>query len=161
MALGVAVAVVVVFGVVRVMGGESDHVRTAGAEQPGGSSVPPNSPFTEEPRRSPAKSAAKAIAKEDLVVVKVKAKRASYLNVSDAKGKKMFAGTLQAGRSSTWRTATRMHLVIADGGRGFAAGQRKELGPAGRGGDGDALVRPRQATSAVARASGGGQLPIP
>lgn len=135
MALGVAVAVVVVFGVVRVMGGESDHVRTAGGSNPAGSSVPPNSPFTEEPRRSPAKSKAKAIAKEDLVVVKVKAKRASYLNVNDAKGKKMFAGTLQAGRSSTWRTATRMNLVIADGGAVSLQVNGKNLGPAGPSGE--------------------------
>ncbi len=133
MALGVAVAVVVVFGVVRVMGGDSDQVRTAGGSSTATSSVPPNSPFTEEPRRSPPK--AKAIAKEDLVVVKVKAKRASYLNVRDAKGNKMFAGTLQAGRSTTWRTALRMNLVIADGGAVSLQVNGKNLGPAGRSGE--------------------------
>ncbi|MFI7451208.1 helix-turn-helix domain-containing protein [Nonomuraea sp. NPDC049714] len=131
MALGVAVAVVVVFGVVRVMGGESDQVRTAGGHGTAAPSVPPNSPFTEEPRRS----RPKAIAKEDLVVVKVKAKRASYLNVLDAKGKKMFAGTLQAGRSSTWRTASRMNLVISDGGAVSLQVNGKNLGPAGRSGE--------------------------
>ncbi len=134
MALGVAVAVVVVFGVVRVMGGASDQVRTAGVRHATGApSVPPNSPFTEEPRRSPPK--AQAIAKEDLVVVKVKAKRASYLNVRDAKGRKMFAGTLQAGRSSTWRTALKMNLLIGDGGAVSLQVNGKNLGPAGRSGE--------------------------
>lgn len=139
LALGVAVAVVVVFGVVRVMGGASDQVRTAGGSSTAAPSVPPNSPFTEEPRRSPNKATnkatTKAIAKEDLVVVKVKAKRASYLNVHDAKGKKMFAGTLQAGRSTTWRTASRMNLVIADGGAVSLQVNGKNLGPAGRDGE--------------------------
>jgi hypothetical protein len=112
MALGVALAVAVVFGMLRVLGGASDHVRTgdmhAASARP---SVPPNTPITETPRPKPSKTAGK-----NMVTVRMKAKRSSYVNVHDAKGRKMFAGTLKAGKTSTWRAADRLDVLIADAG---------------------------------------------
>ncbi|MGW0480750.1 helix-turn-helix domain-containing protein [Nonomuraea sp. NPDC003214] len=129
-ALGVALAVVVVFGVVRVMGGESDRVRSAGVQHATSApSVPPNRPFTEAPARPPRQ--AMAIAKGDLVVVKVKAKRSSYLNVHDAQGRKLFSGTLKAGASSTWRAASKVNLLLADAGAVSLQVNGKELGRIG------------------------------
>ena len=132
MALGVAVAIVVVFGVVRVLGGDGlDGTRTAGHAP----KVPPNAPLTERPRgkASQMPNAASAAAK-DIVVVRVKAKRSSFLSVRDSEGHKLFSGTLQAGRSSTYRANSEVHLVIGDGGAVSLQVNGKNLGhPGGRG----------------------------
>ncbi|MFI6903461.1 helix-turn-helix domain-containing protein [Nonomuraea sp. NPDC050394] len=133
MALGVALAIVVVFGVVRVMGG-SGETRVADVTPVSAApSVPPNTPFTEPPP-VPKKPAPAVPAMKDLVVVKVEAKRSSYLNVRDAKGRKLFAGTLAAGKSSTWRAPTQMKLLFGDAGAVLLQVNGKDLGqPGGRG----------------------------
>jgi hypothetical protein len=112
MALGVALAIVVVFGMLRVLGGSSDHMRTgdvrAASARP---SVPPNTPITETPRPTASPPAAK-----NMVSVRMRAKRTSYVNVHDAKGRKLFAGRLRAGRTTTWRAPDRIDVLIADAG---------------------------------------------
>lgn len=112
MALGVALAVAVVFGILRVLGGAGDQVRTgdmhAASARP---SVPPNTPITESPRPKPT-----VLSGKNVVTVRMKAKRSSYVNVHDAKGRKLFAGTLKAGKTSTWRAANRVDVLIADAG---------------------------------------------
>ncbi|MEV4806691.1 RodZ domain-containing protein [Nonomuraea sp. NPDC049421] len=112
MALGVALAIVVVFGMMRVLGGGGDQVRTgdvrAASARP---SVPPNTPITEAPKPSPS-----AVAAKNMVTVRIKAKRSSYVNVHDAKGRKLFAGTLKAGKTSTWRAPDKVNVLLADAG---------------------------------------------
>ncbi|MBB6554463.1 helix-turn-helix domain-containing protein [Nonomuraea rubra] len=112
MALGVALAIVVVFGMMRVMGGASDQVRTgdvrAASARP---SVPPNTPITETPRPTPSKTSAK-----NTVTVRIKAKRSSYVSLHDAEGHKLFAGTLKAGKTSTWRAPEKVNVLLADAG---------------------------------------------
>lgn len=112
MALGVALAIVVVFGMMRVMGGASDQVRTgdvrAASARP---SVPPNTPITETPMAMPSTTAAK-----DMVTVRIKAKRSSYVNLHDAEGRKLFSGTLKAGKTSTWRASEKVNVLLADAG---------------------------------------------
>ncbi|MEV4568289.1 helix-turn-helix domain-containing protein [Nonomuraea sp. NPDC049419] len=112
MALGVALAIVVVFGMMRVLGGGGDQVRTgdvrAASARP---SVPPNTPITEAPKPAPPVVAAK-----NMVTVRIKAKRSSYVNVHDAKGRKLFAGTLKAGKTSTWRAPDKVNVLLADAG---------------------------------------------
>ncbi|MFG1702329.1 helix-turn-helix domain-containing protein [Nonomuraea sp. M3C6] len=108
MALGVALAIVVVFGMMRVLGGASDQVRTgdvhAASARP---SVPPNTPITETPKPS-------ASSKKGMVTVRIKAKRSSYVNVRDAKGRKLFSGTLKAGKSSEWQAEEQVNVLLAD-----------------------------------------------
>ncbi|MFB9471980.1 helix-turn-helix domain-containing protein [Nonomuraea salmonea] len=112
MALGVALAIVVVFGMMRVLGGGGDQVRTgdvrAASARP---SVPPNTPITEAPKPSPS-----AVAAKNIVTVRIKAKRSSYVNLHDAKGRKLFAGTLKAGKTSTWRAPDKVNVLLADAG---------------------------------------------
>ncbi|GAA2205839.1 helix-turn-helix domain-containing protein [Nonomuraea monospora] len=112
MALGVALAIVVVFGMMRVMGGASDQVRTgdvrAASARP---SVPPNTPITETPKPTPAAMTAK-----NTVTVRIKAKRTSYVSLHDAEGHKLFAGTLKAGKTSTWRAPEKVNVLLADAG---------------------------------------------
>lgn len=146
MALGVALALVVVFGVVRVMGG-TGQVPTAEI-QPASSvpSVPPNTPISDPPRRTAAKSTTK---KAEYVTVKVKAKRSSYLNVRDAKGRRLFAGTLSAGKTTTWKAASQVKLLIGDAGAVSLQVNGKNLGTPGDRGEmvrrsfGPTVPRPR------------------
>jgi len=112
MALGVALAVVVVFGTVRVLGGASDQVHTADVHaitpKP---SVPPNTPITEKPRAKPAKKVSKG-----MVTLRIRAKRTSYVNVRDGEGRMLFAGMLKAGNSSEWQAAEKVSLLLGDAG---------------------------------------------
>ncbi|NUO99082.1 MAG: DUF4115 domain-containing protein [Nonomuraea sp.] len=111
MALGVALAVVVLFGTVRVLGGASDQVHTADVHaitpRP---SVPPNTPITEKPMAKPPK----AKVSKGMVTLKIKARRTSYVNVRDAEGRMLFAGMLKAGNSSEWRAADKVSLLLGD-----------------------------------------------
>ncbi|GAA2357453.1 helix-turn-helix domain-containing protein [Nonomuraea africana] len=134
MALGVALAIVVVFGVVRVMGG-AGQVPTAGITPVSstGPTVPPNAPASPaEPRRTAAQSTQKD---SDLVVVKAKAKRSSYINVRDSKGKKLFAGTLRAGKSDTWTARAGVNLLLRDAGAVSLQVNGKNLGTLGASGE--------------------------
>ncbi|GGO65973.1 helix-turn-helix domain-containing protein [Nonomuraea cavernae] len=133
MALGVALAIVVVFGVVRVMGGATEQGRSVGVQPMSASpSVPPNSPITEEPRGS-ALSAGRGSDNE--VVVRVKAERPAFLNVRDSSGRKLFSGTLEAGKSSTWRAASRVSLLIGDAGAVALQVNGQDLGHPGHSGE--------------------------
>ncbi|MFG1943535.1 helix-turn-helix domain-containing protein [Nonomuraea sp. NPDC048826] len=123
-ALAVALAVVVVFGVVKVLGGASDQVRTAGGERPA-ASVPPNSPFTEAP------PPAVAMARKNTVVVTVEAKRRARMTIRDAKGRELFDGSLKAGRIATWRAQSRIDLEVGDAGAVWVQVNGKKLGAIG------------------------------
>ncbi|MEO3788765.1 RodZ domain-containing protein [Nonomuraea sp. B10E15] len=108
-ALGVALAIVMVFGLMRVLGDASDQVRTADVRAASAKpSVPPNTPITETPRVR--------AAKKGMVTLRIKAIRSSYVNVRDAEGRKLFAGTLKAGKTSTWRSEGKVNVLIADAG---------------------------------------------
>jgi cytoskeletal protein RodZ len=125
-ALGVALAIVVVFGMLRVLGGANDQVHTAGVH-PVKPSVPPNTPITESPRpRASSKG---------MVTVKIKAKRSSYVNVRDAKGHMLFAGTLKAGKTSTWRAEDKVNVILEDASAVSVQVNGKKVGKLGRRGE--------------------------
>ncbi|KAB8195665.1 DUF4115 domain-containing protein [Nonomuraea phyllanthi] len=110
MALGVALAIVVVFGMMRVLGGASDEVRTADVQAASARpSVPPNSPIAEKPKKHAAGKAA-----QRMVTIRIKAKRSSYVQAQDGKGRKLFEGTLKAGKTSTVRAEDKVNLLLAD-----------------------------------------------
>ncbi|GAA3702011.1 helix-turn-helix domain-containing protein [Nonomuraea antimicrobica] len=112
MALGVALAIVVVFGMMRVLGGASDQVRVGDVRVASARpSVPPNTPITETPNPAPSKVSAK-----NMVTVRIKAKRSSYVNVHDADGRKLFAGELKAGKTSTWQAPEKVNVLLNDAG---------------------------------------------
>ncbi|GAA2790628.1 helix-turn-helix domain-containing protein [Nonomuraea dietziae] len=148
MALGVALAIVVVFGVVKVMGG-TGQIPTAEITpvSSSGPTVPPNAPIRPAPAR---RTAAQSTQNDsDLVVVKVKANRSSYINVRDSEGKRLFAGTLRAGSSDTWTAKTGLNLVLRDAGAVSLQVNGRNLGTPGASGElvrrsyGPATPRPR------------------
>ncbi|WP_043640778.1 helix-turn-helix domain-containing protein [Nonomuraea candida] len=134
MALGVALAIVMVFGMMRVLGGTGDQVRTGDVRVASARpSVPPNTPITETPRPTPSASA------KNTVTVRIKAKRSSYVSLHDAEGHKLFSGTLKAGKTSTWRAPEKVHVLLADAGAVTVHVNGKRV--KGLGGSGDVVRR--------------------
>ncbi|GAA2303073.1 hypothetical protein GCM10010149_60660 [Nonomuraea roseoviolacea subsp. roseoviolacea] len=115
MALGVALSLVVVFGIVRVMGG-AGGTHEAGVEQiPAVPTLPaPGVHQRAKPAPPRAGASVKPTVAANQVVVQVKAKRSSYVNVADATGRKLFAGMMEAGMTSTWRAPDRVDLEVSD-----------------------------------------------
>ncbi|MFI6812175.1 helix-turn-helix domain-containing protein [Nonomuraea sp. NPDC050328] len=148
MALGVALAIVLVFGVVRVMGG-SGEVPTAeiqpAASVPSITAGAGRSPAPEPPRRTQAQSVGQA----SMVVVRAKARRSAYVTVRDARGRKLFAGTMPAGRTTTWKAPSEVKLLIGDAGAVSLQVNGKNLGTLGARGEtvrrsfGPSVPRPR------------------
>lgn len=108
MAMGVALAIVVVFGIVRLMGGPGESgdktkARVSPAAVPGG-------------RPSPASERKPVRAVSDVVVVKATAKKSSWINVRDANGKQLFQGTITRGKASTWKARDQVRVVIENAG---------------------------------------------
>lgn len=118
-AMVVALVLVAIYGVVRVAVGHDQHrsVQRAAA------------PATATPR--PSHTAAVAQAPRKDVTVRVKAKRASWLNVRDAKGKQLFSGIIRAGQSEEWKSKKRIRLLIGNGGGVRVTVNGKDVGAPG------------------------------
>ncbi|WP_188194388.1 helix-turn-helix domain-containing protein [Nonomuraea sp. SYSU D8015] len=111
MALGVALTIVAIFGTMRVIGGAGDHVQSPGVRQASARpTVPPNTPITERPESATSRNA------DGMVTVRIRAKRSSVVHVHDAEGRRLFSGTLKAGRTSTWRAPGKVSLLLSDAG---------------------------------------------
>jgi cytoskeletal protein RodZ len=118
-AMVVALVLVAIYGIVRVATGHDEHhsVQRAAA------------PATASPR--PSHSAAVAQAPRKDVTVRVKAKRASWLNVRDAKGKELFSGIIRAGQTEEWKSKKRIRLLIGNGGGVRVTVNGKDIGAPG------------------------------
>ena len=115
----VALVLVAVYGIVRVATGHDEHrsVQRAAA------------PATARP--TPSHSAAAVAPPRKDVTVRVKAKRASWLNVHDAKGKELFSGIIRAGQTEEWKSKKRIRLLIGNGGGVHVTVNGKDIGEPG------------------------------
>lgn len=68
---------------------------------------------------------------KDMVVLQVRAERTSWLDVEDAGGKRLFSGTLKAGKTSTWKAKDKMRVTFGDGGAFSLKVNGKNLGAPG------------------------------
>lgn len=119
-AMVAALVLVAIYGIVRVATGhDQHHVERAAA------------PATASPRARPSHSAAVAQAPRKGVTVRVKAKRASWLNVRDAKGKELFSGIIRAGQTEEWKSSKRIRLLIGNGGGVRVTVNGKDVGAPG------------------------------
>lgn len=120
-AMLVALALVAVYGIVRVATGHDQHrsVERAAA------------PASAKPAVRPSHTAAVAQAPRKDVTVRVKAKRASWLNVRDAKGKQLFSGIIRAGQTEEWKSKKRIRLLIGNGGGVRVTVNGKDIGSPG------------------------------
>jgi cytoskeletal protein RodZ len=125
-AMAVALALVVVYGVVRLATGHESHRSVERAAAPATSS--------HTPTPTPSHSGAVAQAPRKEVDVRVKAKSASWLNVRDSSGKQLFSGVLRAGQHQEWTSKKRIRMVIGNGGGVKLTVNGKDLGAPGSSG---------------------------
>jgi cytoskeletal protein RodZ len=123
-AMAIALILVVIYGVVRVATGHETHKAAEHAAAPA-----PAASATPRPTH------AKAAVPSKKVTVRVKAKRASWLNVRDDKGKELFRGVIHAGQSQEWSSKQRIRLLIGNGGGVRLTVNGKDVGSPGGGGE--------------------------
>ncbi|TDD81707.1 helix-turn-helix domain-containing protein [Actinomadura darangshiensis] len=129
-AMALALALVVIYGVVQVVGHDGGGERRT-AQQVAGTPPPPtptpgasapaqqNSPVAEAPRTK--------------VEVRVEAKRTTWLNVRGDKGKSLFSGMLREGDQKDFTAKKKVKLVIGVGGSVNLIVNGKDLGSPGKG----------------------------
>ncbi|GAA4581972.1 helix-turn-helix domain-containing protein [Planotetraspora phitsanulokensis] len=120
MAAAVALAIVVIFAIVRLLGGSD--AKTTAAEAPVGAS---------DAKVHHAKAPQVA---RDVVVVKASAVKPAWINVRDAKNHRIFQGTLEQGKTVTWTAKDKVKVVIGDAGAVRLEVNGKDLGTLGRDG---------------------------
>jgi cytoskeletal protein RodZ len=119
-AMIVALVLVAIYGIVRVATGHDDHHAARRAAAPATARPTPRAPAA-APTPAPRKD----------VTVRVKAKRASWLNVRDAKGKELFSGIIRAGQTEEWKSRKRIRLLIGNGGGVRVTVNGKDVGAPG------------------------------
>ncbi|MFI9429985.1 MULTISPECIES: helix-turn-helix domain-containing protein [Streptosporangium] len=127
-AMAVALAIVVVFGVVKMMGGQETptaEVRPA--------AVPAVPPPAASAAPSPSRQAASLATgkKGEMVVFQVRAERSSWIDVTEAGGRKLFSGMLEAGKTSVWKAKKGVKVTFGDGGAFLLRVNGKNLGTPG------------------------------
>ncbi|MGC5011573.1 helix-turn-helix domain-containing protein [Streptosporangium sp. DT93] len=129
-AMALALGIVVVFGVVRTMeGGDTPIADIRSAPVPAASAPPAPGAAPRSTRRAASLSEEK---RADTVVLQVKAKRTSWLEVQDATGRKVFSGTLKSGKTSTWKAKERLSVVFDDAGAVSLKVNGKNVGTPGK-----------------------------
>ncbi|GAA4199547.1 helix-turn-helix domain-containing protein [Streptosporangium oxazolinicum] len=126
-AMAVALGIVVIFGVARTMSGGDTPVAEL-RPMPVPAATPPSA-GPDSPRRAASLAEGK---RRDMVVLQVRAKRTSWLDVQDAGGRRLFSGTLAAGKTSTWKAKSGMRVTFGDGGAVSLKVNGKNLGAPGR-----------------------------
>lgn len=117
-AMAIALLVIVGYGVYRVATENAPHRSAERAAAPALRTAAPR----------PTHSGAVAQAPRAKVMIRVKARRASWLNVRDAKGKELYSGVIRAGQTVEWAAKKRIRLVIGNGGGLRLAVNGKDVG---------------------------------
>ncbi|WP_063843035.1 helix-turn-helix domain-containing protein [Sphaerimonospora mesophila] len=130
MAVAVALALVVVFAVVRLLSGSGGKAGETAAQLP---IAVPNAGAHQahEPGR-PAQA-------RGVVTLKAVAKKPTWVNVRDGQGHKVFQGTLTQGKATTWTAKGRMRVTVRDAGAVRLEVNGKDVGALGK--DGQTVVR--------------------
>lgn len=102
----VALIVIVGYGVYRVATGNEPNRSAERAAAPAVKTAAP----------SPSHSGAIAQAPRTKVTIRVKARRASWLNVRDSKNRELYSGVVREGQVEEWTAKKRIRLVIGNGG---------------------------------------------
>ncbi|HEV7934725.1 MAG TPA: RodZ domain-containing protein [Actinomadura sp.] len=123
-AMLVALAIVVLYGLVRVFSGDGTPARTA--RPPAPAAQPTSSPATQD-RSAP-------VLPPKQVELMVKASRSSWLNVRDATGKEIFSGLVHRGDVKEWTASRRIRILIGNGGGVKLTVNGKDLGTPGASG---------------------------
>ncbi|HEX2313372.1 MAG TPA: helix-turn-helix domain-containing protein [Thermomonospora sp.] len=125
-AMAGALVLVVLYAVVRVVGTAGDPEQTARPVARPTAAGPAATTTARPPSRDSV-----AVAPRKNVEVKVKAKRSSWLNVRDEKGRQLFSGLLPAGEVMEWTAKKRIRVLIGNGGGVTLTVNGKDLGSPG------------------------------
>ncbi|MQA87961.1 MAG: DUF4115 domain-containing protein [Streptosporangiales bacterium] len=135
-AMAVALAVVMVYALVRLLGsGSDDRGQMSSAPQ---SAPPAQKPASPSPSPSPSPSKnddAVALAPRDQVVVQLRAKESCWVSVQDSDGDRRFEGLLREGAVKQWKDKDLLRLVIGNAGGAALTVNGKDLGSPGRSGE--------------------------
>ena len=125
------IGVLVIYGVVQVIGQGGGEERRTAQQVAGTPASAPPAPATSAPAESGDPVAA---APRSKVEVRVEAKRTTWLNAQDEKGRTLFSGMLRKGDVEEWAAKKRIKLVIGVGGSVDLTVNGKDLGSPGEGG---------------------------
>ncbi|GAA3426969.1 helix-turn-helix domain-containing protein [Streptosporangium nondiastaticum] len=132
MAMGVALAILVVFGVVKMMGGEE----TPSADiRPAKKSAAPHSAHARPLAGGQRRAGAALAPKQGEVVLQITARRPSWLDVKDSAGRRLFSGRMTAGQASVWRAQKALKVTFGDAGAFSVRMNGVDLGVPGSGGE--------------------------
>ncbi len=127
-AMALALALVVIYGVVQVVGHRGGgEERTA--RQVAGTPAPSHAPSSAPPKSG----APVAEAPRTKVDVRVQAKRTTWLNVIGDKGETLFIGTLHKGDEKDFTAKKKVKLVVGVGGSVNLTVNGKDIGSPGKG----------------------------
>ncbi|MEV5742439.1 helix-turn-helix domain-containing protein [Microbispora rosea] len=128
-AVAVALAIVAVVVIARMIGSSGEKAGPTAAQ------VPVTAPHAHarHEKGHEKKTVEEALA-PGVVVVKVTARKPSYLNVRDAKGKEIFQGTVPEGKTTTYSAKDRMRVTIGDAGAVRLEVNGRDLGTPGKDG---------------------------
>jgi cytoskeletal protein RodZ len=128
-AMAFALALVVIYGVVQVVGHDGGGEQRT-AQQVAGTPAPPSpSPSASAPKTG----APVAEAPRTKVEVRLEAKRTTWLNVIGDKGRTLFIGTLHKGDEKEFTAKKKVKLVIGVGGSVDLTVNGKDIGSPGKG----------------------------
>ncbi|MFC0861343.1 helix-turn-helix domain-containing protein [Sphaerimonospora cavernae] len=125
MAAVVALALVVVFAVVRLLSGSGGKAGETTAQLP--IAVPNAGPHQVHEPGKPAQA-------QGVVTLKAVAKKSTWINVRDGQGHKVFQGTLSEGKATTWTAKGRMRVTVGDAGAVRLEVNGKDVGSLGKDG---------------------------
>ncbi|MBA9006969.1 helix-turn-helix domain-containing protein [Thermomonospora cellulosilytica] len=131
-AMAAALVLVLLYGVVRAISGAQDPQTARPVAVP--TEVRPGTAAPATPR-PPDRDAVAAVPekprRDDTVEVLVRAKRSSWLNVRDDKGKQLFSGLLAKGETMQWSARKQIRILIGNGGGVELTVNGKNLGVPG------------------------------
>jgi cytoskeletal protein RodZ len=140
-AMALLLIIVVVFGAVRMMSGSGD-LRSAGlrAGTGGLAAKSQHRAGGSGAKAKPYANAAEATSMAtppaaDEVAVQIRAERTTWVNIRDAKGRRLFRGTLDQGNSSTWKAKDRIDVEVQDAGAVRMEVNGRDLGVPGKNGE--------------------------
>ncbi|MEV4322880.1 helix-turn-helix domain-containing protein [Microbispora rosea] len=128
-AVAVALAIVAVVVIARMIGSSGEKAGPTAAQLP----VTAPHAHARHEKGHEKKTVEEALA-PGVVVVKVTARKPSYLNVRDAKGKEIFQGTVPEGKTATYSAKDRMRVTIGDAGAVRLEVNGRDLGTPGKDG---------------------------
>lgn len=132
-AMGVALVLVLVYGVFQAVTGNSDRASTEGVGGPSATKTTDASPATPTSNPStPPESSAVAQAPRDRVTVVLTANDRSWVQATTASGEELFQGLLQRGQVKTFTDRQRIKLVVGNAGAVTLTVNGTDVGAPGR-----------------------------